>query len=82
MLRWQVNAMERRRHADYASPVILAEPHARLGEKEKALAFLEESYCQRAPEILWMQNDPAYDFLHGDERYRSLVRRIGLPAAY
>jgi uncharacterized protein HemY len=82
MLRWEVNAMERRRHAGYVSPSILAELYARLGDREKALGFLEESYRQRAPEILWMQNDPAYDFLHRDERYRSLVRQIGLPPAY
>jgi hypothetical protein len=29
-----------------------------------------------------VQNDPAYDFLHSDERYRSIIKRVGLPPAY
>jgi hypothetical protein len=37
---------------------------------------------QHSPLLLWIQNDPAYDFLHSDERYRSIIRGIGLPPAY
>jgi len=29
-----------------------------------------------------IQNDPEFDFLHSDERYRALVKKIGLPPAY
>jgi hypothetical protein len=32
--------------------------------------------------MLDIQNDPAYDFLHSDERYRSIIRKIGLPPAW
>jgi hypothetical protein len=34
---------------------------------------------QRSPQILWIQTDPAYDFLHSDERYRALIQKVGLP---
>jgi hypothetical protein len=32
--------------------------------------------------LLWIQTDPAFDFLHTDERYRSIIRRVGLPPAW
>ena len=28
-----------------------------------------------------MQNEPLYDFLHGEPRYQELVKKIGLPPA-
>jgi hypothetical protein len=31
---------------------------------------------------VFLQKEPAFDFLHSDERYRALVRKIGLPPAY
>jgi hypothetical protein len=35
-----------------------------------------------SPFPLDIQNDANFDFLHTDERYRSLIQRIGLPPAY
>jgi hypothetical protein len=29
-----------------------------------------------------MQNEPAFDFLHSDPRYRSIIDGMGLPPAY
>jgi TolB-like protein/DNA-binding winged helix-turn-helix (wHTH) protein len=66
----------------YVSPTALALIHARLGEKEQTLALLEEGFRQHSTDILWMQTDPAYDFLHGEPRYRSIVQRIGQPPLY
>jgi tetratricopeptide (TPR) repeat protein len=66
----------------YVSRLELAKYEAQLGRREETLAFLEEGYEQHDPELLWIQNDPAYDFLHGDERYRSLIKRIGFPPAF
>jgi TolB-like protein/DNA-binding winged helix-turn-helix (wHTH) protein len=63
----------------YVSRLELAKYAAQLGRREETLALLEEGYQQHDPELLWIRNDPAYDFLHGDERYLSLIKRIGLP---
>ena len=71
------------RSADhYVSPVDIAWQYAELGQREEALRFLEAGYRQRSPLLLWVQDEPAYDFLHGEERYRSLIRGMGLPPAY
>jgi tetratricopeptide (TPR) repeat protein len=66
----------------YVSPMKLAVLQAQLGHRDETLALLEEAFRQHAADMLWVQTDPAYDFLHSDERYRSIVKRIGLPPAY
>jgi hypothetical protein len=32
--------------------------------------------------LLLIQSDPAFDFLHADPRYRSLIHQMGLPPMY
>lgn len=78
----QVDYYKKLSEKQYVSPLQRATFNAQLGRREETLALLEEGYQQHDPELLWIQNDPAYDFLHGDERYRSIIRRIGLPPAY
>jgi TolB-like protein/DNA-binding winged helix-turn-helix (wHTH) protein/Flp pilus assembly protein TadD len=77
-----VSYLKQKSTTRYVSPVDLALQYAQLGRREETLSFLEEGLRQHSPLLLWIQCDPAYDFLHGDERYRSIIRRIGLPPAY
>ena len=79
---WQVSNLEKKSASHYVSPVDLAGWYAQLGQREKTLSLLEEGYRQRSPQLLYIQCDPALDFLHSDPLYRSLIQRIGLPAAY
>ncbi len=81
-LRWQIAELERNSRTTYVSPMSLAILYAQLGNREKTLALLEQALEQRTPDLLWVQCDPAYDFLHADPRYRSLVQQVGLPPAY
>jgi tetratricopeptide (TPR) repeat protein len=81
VLHWKLDNLKERSQKHYVSPVFFALLYAQLGQREKALGALEEAYTQRSPLLLWIQCDPAYDFLHSDERYRSLMRRVGMPAA-
>lgn len=64
------------------SPANLARFHAQLGEREQTLSLLDEAYRQRCPQLLWIQTDPAFDFLHQDARRQSLIRQLGLPPSY
>jgi TolB-like protein/DNA-binding winged helix-turn-helix (wHTH) protein len=66
----------------YVSPFDLARYHAQLSEREQTISLLGEAYRERSPQLLWIQTDPAFDFLHSDRRYRGLVQQIGLPPAY
>ena len=53
------------------------------GSKEaaEALALLEEAYRQHAPGLLWVQADPAFDFLHAEPRYLAVIAGLRLPPA-
>lgn len=80
-IRWQLARREIRSKTAYVSTVELASYHALLGEREPTLALLNEGYNLHSPDILYIQSEPAYDFLHADPRYRALVHKIGLPEA-
>ncbi len=82
LIRWQLSDAKARSSTHYVSPYRLALLQAQLGHGQEALALLEEAYRQHAPPLLWVQTDPAFDFLHPDERYRLIIRGIGLPPAY
>jgi TolB-like protein/DNA-binding winged helix-turn-helix (wHTH) protein len=81
-VRWQLARRLLQAKNRYVSPVELASYYAQLGDKERTLALLEEGYQQHATDTLWIQQDPAYDFLRSDSRFRSIVQRIEFAPAH
>jgi TolB-like protein/DNA-binding winged helix-turn-helix (wHTH) protein/Tfp pilus assembly protein PilF len=79
-----VNELKAKARKQYVSPWEMAFESALLGDdgKEETLKFLETAYQERSPWIVFIQNEPVFDFLHSDPRYRALVQKIGLPPAY
>ena len=77
-VRWQLDRRLLQSKSRYVSPVELASYYAQLGEKERTLALLEEGYRQHSTDTLWIQEDPAYDFLHSDSRFRAIVQKTGV----
>ena len=71
-----------RARKQYLSPIHFAYDYVMLQRKEDAIAALEEDYREHDPWLVFLQKEPAFDFLHSDERYRALVRKMGLPLAY
>ena len=61
----------------YVSPLDIAVVQAGLGEVDATFEWLEEAYRQQVFRIIEMTT-PMFDGLRGDERWESLVRRIGL----
>ena len=74
--------MRARARKGYVSPWNLALRSARLKRKEEALGFLEGAYREHSARLVYLQVEPDFDFLHADERYRAIVRRVGLPPAF
>jgi serine/threonine-protein kinase len=63
----------------YVSPVLFANTYAKLGDRDKAFAWLDKAVDERAPWLTYIKTDPAFDGLHSDPRFPRLLQRIGLP---
>jgi hypothetical protein len=76
-------AVEKRARTRRVSTFAFADLHGRLSEHDETLALLEKGVNERDPLLLLVaQSDPAFDFLHADARYRSLIQKMGLPPMY
>lgn len=83
VVRCQLAADEKRARTARVSTFEIADLHGRLSEHDETLALLERSAKERDPRLLLLaQSDPAFDFLHADPRYRSLIQKMGLPPMY
>jgi len=51
---------------------------ARVGNKDKAFEYLEQSYQTREWWMMLLKVEPGLDSLHNDPRFDALVRRVGL----
>ena len=52
----------------------------RLGEKEKAIRWLEKVFDSHTTDLIYLNIDPQYDPIRADPRFQALVRRVGLPS--
>lgn len=82
LILWRISQLKQQALKKYVSPVDFALQYAQLGQKEKTLSYLEAALREHNPALLWIQDDPAYDFLHSDERYRAIIKATGLPPKY
>jgi TolB-like protein/DNA-binding winged helix-turn-helix (wHTH) protein len=83
VVRCQLAAVEKRARTARVSTFELADLHGRLSEHDESLALFEQGVNERDPLLLLLaQSDPAFDFLHADPRYRSLIQKMGLPPMY
>jgi len=61
----------------YVSPYAIALIHVALGEREKALDWLEKGYQGRAFYMIWLKCDPRLDPLRTEPRFVSLLQKMG-----
>ena len=62
------------------SPWTLARAACAAGREQSAIDWLEQAAGQRSSSLPFMLVTPAFDALHGNERFISLGRVLGLPA--
>lgn len=63
----------------YISPVDLARLYARVGNDNQAFAMLDRALQERSPGLVYLKVDRAWDPIRDDERFLSVVRRVGIP---
>ena len=64
----------------YVSPYAAALVHLGLGEREKTVELLEQSYDEKANWLVWLLKDPRWDPIRSDPAFQQIVRRVGFPA--
>jgi predicted Zn-dependent protease len=75
--RFQLQKAQNRRH--YYSPFWLAMEAARAQQREETLKLLEDAYRERSPRLVFLQNEPVFDFVHAEPRYQAIVCKMNLP---
>ena len=78
---WQASLEDYLRTAKstYAPPVLVAGVYMRLGDKARALQWLEKGYQERDDLMIDLNVDPVFDAIRSEPRFQDLVRRAGLP---
>jgi TolB-like protein/DNA-binding winged helix-turn-helix (wHTH) protein/Tfp pilus assembly protein PilF len=78
---WQASLEDYLRTAksSYAPPVLVAGVYMRLGDKTRALQWLEKGYQERDDLMIDLNVDPIFSSLRSNPRFEDLVRRVGIP---
>jgi eukaryotic-like serine/threonine-protein kinase len=78
---WQKNLAVALKEREQSGPgaLDLAGAYARVGDKEKALEWLQKAYEERDGNITLVKYLPDFKSLRGDRGFSDLLRRIGLP---
>lgn len=65
---------------EYIPPTSYAYVYAGLGQKEKALKWLETAYSQRDVWLPFSSVDSAFDSIRSDPQFKDLLHRLDIPA--
>jgi hypothetical protein len=79
---WRLADLKQMASKDYVSPLNFAFACARLGQDDEAFRWLDKAYDDHVPMLVYLEQNSELNRLHGDPRYRALIKRIGLPEAY
>ena len=80
--RWGVKNIKALAREQYFQSEVIASIIAFSGDKEETIKYLEASYRMHDPDLIFIQNEPLFDFLHSDPRYQAIVNKMGLTPAY
>jgi len=64
---------------EYVSPYGRALVYLGLGDRERTIQWLRQSYEDRANWMVWLLKDPRWDPMRGDQRFEEIVTRVGFP---
>ncbi|MCI0605915.1 protein kinase [bacterium] len=71
--------LQEKRKREYVRPYMLAELYVGLGERNRALEWLEKACEERDDWIVFLHVDPNMDLLRSKPRFQAILKRVGLP---
>jgi serine/threonine protein kinase/Flp pilus assembly protein TadD len=75
-----LNALEeRRKRGEPIKPFMLAGLYRDVGDKDRALDWLEKGVEERDDWLVWLYVDPLFDPLRSEPRFQAVLKRVGLP---
>jgi len=79
-LRERVEQLQRKAKHSRISPYAFANLYAHLGDKERALEYLEQGYRQHLPRMMWVNARATWDPLRTDPRFQSILQGMRFAA--
>ena len=64
----------------YVQPYMYVLVYAGLGDRDRAIEWIEKSLEVRADELLFLRVDPAMDGLRSDPRFKAAIVRMRFPS--
>jgi TolB-like protein len=61
----------------YVPPYHIAMVYAALGDRDEALSWLERSFKERDPKMVFLKVEPKWNILRDDRHFQDLLRRVG-----
>ena len=77
--RLRVDRMEANRSKGPVQPFGIAVAYAHLGDRGRALTWLEQGVEERDPWAIYIKIEPAFAELRNDARFQKIVRSAGIP---
>jgi TolB-like protein/DNA-binding winged helix-turn-helix (wHTH) protein/Tfp pilus assembly protein PilF len=74
-----INVMTAYSRRHYLDPMYIAEAYAGLGEKARAIAWLEKGYKQRSRFMIYLRCLHELDNLRSEHRFEDLMRQMNFP---
>ena len=74
-----LDELRRLSRSHYVDATRFALVYTGLGERDRAMEWLEKAYERRDMGLIMLRPDPRFDPLRNDPRYQSLIRRMKLP---
>ena len=71
--------LKRLAEKQYVPPYHFAWIYTGLGDKDKAIALLQQVYAEHTQHVIDFKTVPMFDTLRSDERFQELVQKVGLP---
>lgn len=71
--------LQRLAKQQYVPPYHFAWIYTGLGDKDKAIALLQQVYAEHTQHVVDFKTVPMFDSLRSDERFQKLVEKVGLP---